>query len=215
MSNINPTIVTNGLICCLDPYSAKSYSGSGSTLTDVSRSGNNFTINGQTYSNGAFSYSSNYISSNTAFLPTTAYTKIAFAYLNSYASNNIVGGGTSIGQHTLWFGSSNTWRAGHNGAFGWAAVQATTTTPLSTWTMGAVTFNTTTGWVLYNNGVQESTNSATSIFTGAATGSILLGSYNYGSFLNGKIGAVLIYNRVLTAAEITQTWKALKGRYGL
>ena len=213
MSSTNPSIIQNGLICCLDPYSVKSYPGSGSALTDVSRNTNNFTISGQTYSNGAFTYSSNYIQSNTSFLPTAAYTKIAFAYLNSYAANNIVGGGASLGQHTLWFNSGDKWRAGHNGS--WTTVTGTTSISLNTWTMGAVTFNTSTGWVLYTNGIQEATNGSVTAFSGSSPGGIILGSYDFSSYLNGKIGLVLIYDRVLSAVEIKEIWNSHKGRYGL
>ena len=49
-----PKIVTDGLILCLDAANPKSYSGSGSTWTDLSGNNNNFTINGSTFNSEGF-----------------------------------------------------------------------------------------------------------------------------------------------------------------
>jgi len=47
----SPRIVTNGLVLCLDAGNTKSYPGSGTTWTDISRRGNNGTLtNGPTFS---------------------------------------------------------------------------------------------------------------------------------------------------------------------
>lgn len=51
--NVAPKIVTDGLILYLDAGNTKSYSGSGTTWTDISRGGNNGTLtNGPTYNSG-------------------------------------------------------------------------------------------------------------------------------------------------------------------
>jgi hypothetical protein len=50
----SPSIVTDGLVLCLDAGNPKSYPGSGTTWTDLSGNGNNGTlVNGVGYSNGA------------------------------------------------------------------------------------------------------------------------------------------------------------------
>ena len=43
------------------------------------------------------------------------------------------------------------------------------------------------------------------------------GGFNspYGYYFDGEISIVRVYNRVLTAAEVTQNFNVLKGRYGL
>jgi hypothetical protein len=64
----SPSIVTSGLVLCLDAANPKSYPGSGTTWTDLSGNGNNGTlVNGPTYSsvNGGsivFDGSNDYIS---------------------------------------------------------------------------------------------------------------------------------------------------------
>ena len=78
------------------------------------------------------------------------------------------------------------------------------TLSLNTWYCGAVTFNTTNGWKLYLNGVQEATSANTTTFTG--TGDIQIARYQGGNNFNGKIAIAQIYNRVLSASEILQNY---------
>ena len=64
----SPSLVMNGLVLCLDAGNTKSYPGSGTTWTDISRNGNTGTLtNGPTYSsaNGGhivFDGSNDYVS---------------------------------------------------------------------------------------------------------------------------------------------------------
>jgi hypothetical protein len=58
--NYNTSIITNGLITCLDAANAKSYPGSGTTWYDLSGNNNHATIHNLTYTsayNGSFSFS--------------------------------------------------------------------------------------------------------------------------------------------------------------
>lgn len=50
----NPKITNRGLICCIDLKDTKSYSGSGSTITDRSGNNNHFTINGANYNSEGY-----------------------------------------------------------------------------------------------------------------------------------------------------------------
>ena len=52
-TDYNPSIVTDGLVLCVDAANTKSYPGSGTTWTDISSKGNNGTLtNGPTFSSG-------------------------------------------------------------------------------------------------------------------------------------------------------------------
>jgi hypothetical protein len=216
----SPRIVTNGLILVLDAADKNSYPGSGTSWTDLS--GNNNTgalTNGPTFnsSNGGNITFDGInqcvvVNSNASILSTTAYTKIAWFYPTNFATgNNIIGGGNS-GQHTMWLAGGNKLNAGHNGS--WSTIVSNTTLSLNNWYFGAVTFNTTTGWVLYLNGVSESTNASTTTFTG--NGEILLAAYGTGTnVFTGRIACGLVYNRVLTATEILKNYNATKTRFGL
>ena len=215
-----PKIVTNGLVLALDAADKNSYKGSGTIWKDVSGNAYNGTLtNGPTFSteNGGsivFDGTNDFVSvaSNANILSTTAYTKMAWFYVTNFATdNNIISAGSS-GQHAFWLFTSNKLNAGHNG--NWNTVVSTTTLSLNKWYFGAVTFNTTTGWVLYLNGVQEATSVSTTTFTG--TGTISIGSYqNLGNYLTGRVATVGVYNRVLSASEILQNFNANRTRFGI
>ena len=211
-------IVTNGLTINVDAGLVGSYPQTGSTWYDLS--GNSY--NGALISNPTFSSAnsgsivfdgSNYIDINSgaSILSNVSYTKIAWFYLTNLSlSNNIISGGNT-GQHAFWTAGGNKLNAGHNG--NWSTVVSTTTLVTNTWYCGAVTFDTTNGWKLYVNGTQESTSASTTTFTG--TGDIQIARYQTGNNLAGRIAITQIYNRVLSAAEISQNYNAQKGRFGL
>ncbi len=215
-----PKIVEDGLVLYLDAANQKSYPGTGTTVFDLTINLNNSILtNGASYNsanNGYFNFDGSndciVVNSNANILSKTSYTKIAWFYATSFSTgNNIISGGNS-GQHAFWLGATNTLRAGHNSA--WTTVVSSTTLVLNTWYFGAVTFNTSTGWVLYLNGNQESTNGSLTTFTGNQE--ILIGSFSTGSnVFTGRIASGLVYNRVLTGAEIKQNFEATRGRYNI
>ncbi len=215
-----PKVVTNGLSLYLDAANSSSYPGSGTTWTDISGNNRNGSLtNGPTFnsSNGGsivFDGTNDFVSvaSDANILSTTAYTKTVWFYVTSFATdNNLISAGSS-GQHALWLFTSNKLNAGHNG--NWNTVVSTTTLVLNRWYFGSVTFNNTSGWVLYLNGVQEATSVSTTTFTG--TGTISIGSYqNLGNYFTGRIATATVYNRVLSSSEILQNYNATKSRFGL
>lgn len=82
-----------------------------------------------------------------------------------------------------------------------------------------------TGVKIYINGVQNTTTTYTAAgggTRGADTGADPL-EFGYGDItgttnandFSGSIGVLMLYNRALTAAEITQNYNAFKSRYGL
>jgi hypothetical protein len=212
--------VTNGLVLCLDAGITTSYPGSGTSWFDIS--GNNNTgilTNGPTFTGsnaGAIVFDGSndciVVNNNASILSSTAYTKIAWFYPTSFATgNNILSGGNS-GQHAFWLQTSNKLYAGHNGS--WSTVASASTLSLNTWYCGAVTFNTSTGWVLYLNGIQENTSASTTTFTG--NGEILVGAYSTGAnVFTGRIANVLVYNRVLSASEVLQNYIVTKRRFNI
>lgn len=214
----SPSVVLNGLIMHLDAANSKSYPGSGTAWYDLSGVGNHATLyNSPTFAttNGGllnFDAVNDYAKvNNTGILPTTAYTKMAWFRPETGTSNNIISGGNN--DHAFWMGStSTTLQAGHNGS--WAIVSYSPGNMLNRWWHGAVTFNTTTGWVLYLNGVQVATNSAVTPFGGPAD--VRISAYGDSSNLfDGDIPVAQVYNRVLTAAEVAQNFNAYRGRFGI
>jgi hypothetical protein len=209
-------IVTNGLVLNVDAGFTPSYTSSGTTWYDLSYGVNNGVLtNGPTFnsSNGGSIVFDGVddcivVNSNANILSKTSYTKISWFYITSYLYN-IISGGNS-GQHAFWLAGTNKLHAGHNGQ--WSTVVSTTSLSLNTWYFGAVTFNTSTGWVLYVNGVQEATSSSTATYTGADE--ILIGAYGTGSnVFAGRIAVAQVYNRVLSASEILQNYNAQVSRF--
>ena len=213
-----PNVIDTGLVLALDAGDTNSYSGIGTTWYDLSGNGNNGTlVNGVGYtsSNGGsltFDEVNDYVDCG-QILNNSAYTKIAW-FRPDTATNNMVSG--NAGNTAFWMANtSHTLNSGHNGA--WSIVSHRPNNPgdmLNQWWCGAVTFNTSTGWVLYLNGEQVDTDSDTDAPTG--DGTIFIGAHGVANNLfDGDIPVVQIYNRALTASEIQQNFNALRGRFGI
>jgi hypothetical protein len=67
---------------------------------------------------------------------------------------------------------------------------------------------------LYQNGVLVNTNPQT-VNPGSNTKEVLIGKSWTNNYFNGNVGQVRIYNRALTATEISTIYNATKTRYGL
>ena len=207
--NITPDvtsgIVTNGLILNLDAGNTSSYPGSGTSWTDLSGAGNNFSFSSgdatfTSAGNQSYFYFGN-IATGGNILPATAYTKVAiFKVAGSYA--NIISGGNTGNDHAFWGAGTQTLQSGHNGA--WSTIQAAVTTPLNQWVFGAVSFNTSTGWKSYIGTQTPVTNSSTSTFSPTPAGVEIGGFQGNANNMNGSVGVALIYNRVLSDTEIYQ-----------
>ena len=212
-------IVDSSLILWLDAGQTTSYPGSGTTWTDLSASGNTSALtNGPTYNSangGSISFNgvNNYVvvNSNASILSTTAYTKLAWFYPTSFSTNNNLVSSGAGGNNAFWLAGGNRLNAGHNGSY--SIVASTTVLTLNTWYFGAVTFDNVAGWKLYLNGALESSNVATTTFTG--TGNILIGAFQNSNVFTGSISDVMVYNRALTTDEVQQNFNALRRRYGI
>ena len=210
----NPRIVTDNLLLCLDAGNTKSYPGTGTAWNDLSGNGNNGTLtNGPTYTSdngGTLNFGSSKYAECGDVISLTAYTKSAWFRPESVTKNIVSGGDNS---HAFWMADTNdTLKAGHQGT--WNRVEYTLPSGdmLNQWWNGVVTWNNSTGWVLYLNGDQVDTDSD---ITGPNDAETFIGKYNIGNWFDGDIAQVLIYDRVLTAAEVKQNFDALKGRFGL
>jgi len=200
----------------LDAANVKSYPGSGATWRDLSGNNNSGSlINGPTFSsanNGILTFNgSNQYANFGNIMPSTAYTKcIFFNISNLTATNNLISGGSG-GTHYFYPAGGIYLRAGH---FQGAELVSNTPIVANTWYYGALTFSTTLGFLMYQNGINVANNASTNTFTG---GNILLvGSYEPGNnLLNGTVASAQVYNRVLSPQEIAQNYNATKSRFNL
>jgi hypothetical protein len=216
---INNTMVTTGLLFNLDMKNWVS----GTSWPDSSGNGNNFTfyLNPNNTTNGtvsnagtntAYWYSpgnNGAVAASAIFPANISYSKGAVIYLTTSVINNIIG---ATSQETFWGQGSNTIRAGNNNGDGYGAVLATSTLANATWYYVSMTFNGTTGWTLYINGVASGTSATTTNRAAASTPQI----FSYGGNGNqstGKIAVAHTYTRALTAAEHLQNYNYFSTRY--
>ena len=187
---------------------------------DTSGYNNDATLVSPDYHSGPPAYfdftGSNYATMGT-ILNRNAYTKCVMFYVNSFGYNNnlLSGGGGDL--HAFWLGGTQYLRAGHNGDTGgsWSTVIGTTQLQLNQWYFGAVTFNNSTGWKLYLNGVEEDSDASTLTFSGNDPGYCQLAAYQSGNNFVGRIPFALVYNRALSDSEILGIFNTIRGTYGI
>ncbi len=215
------SLVTTNLVLNLDPDDATSYSGSGTTWTDIAGTAQNITLVGSpTYTSGTPSYftfngTSQYGSgASTGVISSTAYTKSAWFYLNGYQDNNIFSGDG----HFIYMGPQASIDkkiyCGHSDWALFTAFPSTATINLSTWYNVTLTFSTTNGMSLYINGALDSTYTAQKT-AHPGTGTASIAAYVTGNLLKGRVGKVLAYNAELSATQVLQNFNATKATYGL
>jgi hypothetical protein len=215
----SPSIITSGLVLCLDAANRKSYPGSGSTWTDLSGRGNNGTlVNGPTYSSangGSIVFDAVDDSFNGSFSCNKTYYSVDFwCYPTQLTDYN-----WAIGFNSFWgdFGI-------HTTSLGGVYVGTSVASRISPWRNGVYVLNTWQNFTwtfdngsakFYKNGVLETSAtlslSATSSFT-----SYISGNGGATSNCTGRLSNFKVYSgKVLTAAEIQQNYNALRGRFGV
>lgn len=212
-------IATSGLTLHLDAANTTSYSGSGSTWTDLAGTEDNITlVNSPTFTSGTPSYftfnGSNQrgTGSGTNVVPSTAYTKSVWFYLNSFTDNNLVSSDT--GGHFMYMAGTTKLYCGHANWGVYTAFPSSANLSLSTWYNATLTFSTTNGMKLYLNGALDSSYTANKTAHGG-NGSTNIAAFGVGNFLNGRISHVMCYNREITSTEVQDNYNALKARFGL
>lgn len=217
-----PEVVTGGLSMWLDANNPASYSGSGTTWSDLSGNGADQTLVGSpTYTAGTPSYFSfngftQYSTGSAFVLPPNTYTKMAWFQITAPGDNNIVS--SQAGGHfmyfvsspILWSGNANNPPYSGGGAFGSA-------TPFNygTWYCATVVFND-PQISLYVNGVLDQFDPTYSTGGHNGDGSTNLACFAPGgNLLNGRIAEAYCYGRALTAGEVLQNFNATRSRYGV
>ena len=224
-------IVTSGLVLYLDAGDNDSYPGTGTTWTDLSGNGNNGTLqNGASYVSGngdAISFDGSddrvVIPNDTALDTQTPSVEVWVKVDTLVQDGFFFEKGDVNTQYSLFiqdsFQSSPQiqWRV--NPA-GFNDLEATASTYIDTSNYAQIVGTYTSGSrKLYVNGSLVASDSATGTIP-SNSGGMSVGVYggfdgSYGYYFDGAISIVRIYDRVLTAAEVTQNYNSAKGRYGL
>ena len=218
----SPSIVTTGLVFCVDAGNPRSYPGTGTTWFDISGNAFNSTLtNGPVYTSGVNGYFTfdgvddlSSVPINSAF-NTPSVTFEVWAYLQTISDRHILyvnwtGNALEVNSDRSVVMYNNSASLGQQGA---------------TTVAGAINWNTWNHFVgvyddsaqalyTYVNGALLATRTSTpstsySVSTHAISGTA------FGGEVSGRISVVRHYNIALTATQILQNFNAGRGRYGV
>ena len=222
----SPSLVLSGLTLCLDAGNTKSYPGSGTTWTDLSGNGLNASGTAANISSTGAISGASWSTSSTNILNTDFHSIFFMLKINSSGtypegytgswekifSYNAGGSDRSPG---VWRYPSERrihWRYDPgNSGIDFYSNSAGTPFVVNTWYNIGVTKNGSSA-LAYVNGTNVTSASVSNPKT-SGSAAIIINEY-YTNPLN-NINCMLIYNRVLTASEITQNFNALRGRFGI
>lgn len=218
----NSSIVTSGLVMCLDAGNPRSYAGSGTTVADISGSGNNGTL-----TNGV-----GFVSSGTA------------SYFNFDGIDDFINLPINSSFNTpsisfeVWCRLSNR-NDRHIVMVNWAgnALEVNTDRSVSmyNWSsggqLGATTSSSAISWDTWVHLVGTYDNAAQTLYTyingslSATRGSTPSTSYgvsvhkisgtDYGGQILGRLSIGRHYNFALSSSQVLQNFEATRGRYGI
>lgn len=231
----SPKIVTSGLVFCLDAANTKSYPGTGTTWSDRSGLGATATlINGPAYSNtnnGILSFDGTNDYATTFTTPASLQGDPNFTICAWMKRTGVAGGNTGTwglsgdgnGINSWWYGNANeisidTW--------GQATFTTGVTYPLNEWVFVAwqkITGNMTrANCILWRNLVSYTDTQLTILRAESVPPNIGNNGINiarisqtYSTPTPIQVSNFIIYNRVLTATEITQNYNATRSRFGI
>jgi hypothetical protein len=223
------SIVTNGLVLCLDAANTKSYPGSGTTWSDLSGFNNTGTlVNGATYSsanNGsiAFDGTSGYINCGSAPVigsSLTGLTVEVWLYSTARTTKCIAENGSAHNANTFYMFQENVVNFSFEvwGGTTYDALYSNFTYQLNTWYHLVGTWSSGNRVKMYSNGVESGAAPFGSVQTAVANGNtnLMIGARaGTGSWWSGNIPTARFYNRALSAYEVRQNFNAARSRYGL
>jgi hypothetical protein len=220
-----PSIIMDGLVAYMDVRNVRCYPGSGNNITDLIDSSIVSTgVAAQISAIGAtFGTGKNTVVLTSATVPNTSYSKCCWFSLNDVTTFQPLICGSYLTRNCMWMNKTAQLTASHSNTSPFLAptftsIAGTTTLSTGIWYFGSVTYSSTTGFNIYLNNRRDQTSATTQTFTTQENNYF---GY-FGDFftspatpnLNGTMGPSMIYNRVLSAAEILQIYNATKKRYG-
>ena len=218
----SPSIVTSGLVLCLDAANPKSYPGSGTVLNDISGNGNGALATSVTYNSanlGFFQFNGTdrfWAGNLTSPAVGSSITIEAVINLSDVAGTKAIfshgRSGTSFACGMIINGTSMRFRNSTNDY----ALSSPTTLTTGQW-YHLVLSTTSLGTTGYCNGTSQGTTAQTITTNSITDYHIGRRSSNVASeFMNGNIAYVRVYhNKALSEAEVQQNFNAIRGRYGI
>ena len=227
-----PDIVEDGLVLYLDAANERSYPGSGTDLYDISKEGmDSSLLNGTAYTSGppayfTFDKVNDYINvpdnSKTALQLNSSLTISIWFRPHDYTSSRqgLIGRQSGLSEYAItletpgtvsfYFESANQPSNYYNGASSRPFGQEN-----NVWQLLTITRDFSSFVVFYKNASQTATTNITTVTPPSATTSATQVGLGNGGYYDGDVGLVTLYNRALTADEVTQNFNAMRDRYGI
>jgi hypothetical protein len=217
-----PKIVTDGLVFCLDAGNRESYPGSGARWNDLSGLESSGTLVGSPSYSSANVGSLTFNGSTQNVTATTSLTGQRIT-LNIWCYPTTTGVFQTVFTNQIFDSTTTGWaiQQRNNGTF-WCTVGiwgvggetvSGITYSTNQWINLSMTYNGTT-ITGYKNGSLFGTTASTRTFS-AGSINIGKGAVSASEYFTGNISMVQIYNRPLTAIEVSQNFNATRGRYGI
>jgi len=217
----SPKVVTDGLVLYLDAANPLSYANGSTKWNDLSRGRNNGTlINGPSFQDNAIVFDGvdDYVNLPTVDIPTTSFTcETVFKYDQTANGNTLFNlnysypnSGYLIRQNSL--GAIIVYTDDGNET---AIASNTLISPNTVYHLTVI--QNARNCSIYLNGVLDRSSTLDNPVLDSNKGTYLgmRGEPSIGARLNGNIYIAKIYNRALSASEVSQNYNALKGRFGL
>ena len=217
----SPSIVTNGLVLCLDAANTESYPRTGSAWTDLSNNGNNATlINGPSFSSdnrGVLSFNGS--NQNAQIANNAAISLVNSSFTLSIWINFIQGININTDTSFIhkWNGNGYTlqiFQGALTTVLNGSVLKGTTLLTSNVWYNCVATYDR-AFLTLYLNGRLENTKAETSSANNSNNNLVFGGRSDSVQNTNCLIPAIQIYNRALTLQEVLQNYNANRSRFGL
>jgi hypothetical protein len=191
----------------------------GTQWKDLSGQINNAVLSGNpstTATTGAviLNGSNQYATVSNNIVSPSAYTKCIWLNCSSFGSSNNMLSNTP--GTIFWLAGTNRITGADTSNANFSIAQSSISLNLNTWYHAALTYNnsgvTTSTWKIYVNGVLDTTTIAA---TSPPLSGIQVGAFGSGNLFNGQLALPMIYNRVLSDAEINQNFQAQRTRFGI
>ena len=227
-----PDLVRDGLVLHLDAGEPSSYSGTGTTINDLSSTVSSSTLNNGSYSSSEGGYFntdgvSDYIS--TPRIPNTGTSTSSLSFTLWVKPNDTAGNILSMSESN----PVGSWNmppiTAENSKFTGKIWQNSRLSSNSTYTNG-VWYYVALIWdyrsndgngtqSLYVNGELQDSQSGITYSSSGVNNYLYFGQSNPGAddqgYFGGSYGPMLIYNKALKPIEVIQNFKAIRGRYGV
>ena len=211
----SPNIITDGLKFVVDGNDKNSYSGTGTSVTDVATNTSNGTITGATFNSDGywdFDGTDDVIRFSSMSGNSSEHTAEVWVNHDSTSNNNILFNTNGQGLYPRIMLISNVVRAQYNN--GSTRLINGVTISTGVWNCFAFTYNTLSGGKLYVDGSLVGSDSNTGALGTSQGFNMDLGrDTNLNRFLNGKIANVKIYHKELTSAQILDSYNLYKSRF--